>query len=143
MVATVNPGEEPRGIRNHNPGNVRASPAFKWMGQIGTDAKGFIINKDPVFGLRQIMVIFHNYQLHHNLRSTYQLITRWAPNTENDTADYARFMAGRLFVALNDPIDIRDVWCRWTHGIVMYECGQDPYSIDQFNFAHKLAFESR
>lgn len=144
MDTTVAPNRSPRGIRNNNPGNVRASHAYTWLGQTGADLDGFVINSEPVFGLRQIMVIFHNYQLFYALRSTHQLIQRWAPGKDNnDVADYTRYMAGRIMVGINDPIDIRDCWCRWTHAIVLYENGQDPYDISLYILAHKLAFQSR
>lgn len=143
METFVAPNDIPRGIRNHNPGNVRSSPAFRWLGQVSVDSDGFVINSAPAFGLREIMVIFHNYQLFHGLKTTYQLIQRWAPSKENDTADYTRFVAGRLIVSPDQPLDMLEVWCRWTHAIVLYENGQDPYSIDIYNLAHNLAFSQR
>lgn len=133
----------PRGIRNRNPGNVRATAAFQWLGQIGQDADNFVINRAPEYGLREIMILFHNYQEYHQLHTTYQLIRRWAPPNENDPADYARFVAGRVMVGINDPIDITVVWRRWTSAIVMYENGQDPYNLDLYTLAHAMAFNTR
>lgn len=133
----------PRGIRNNNPGNIRHSVTFTWKGEIGKDDEGFCIFVSPEFGLRAIMIIFHNYQEHEHLYTINQLIRRWAPPVENDTSDYARFVAGRLGMQPDSRVDIPTVVRPWTHAVVSYECGSDPYSLDLYSEASTLAFTQR
>lgn len=122
------PGELPRGIRNKNPGNIRHSAAFTWRGELPPDADNFCRFSDPAMGLRALIIIFHNYQEIHHLRSIQDMIGRWAPNTENDTTDYARYVAARCRVAPSDPFTFFTNWREFTRAVVAYENGQDPYT---------------
>ena len=133
----------PRGIRNKNPGNVRSNPRYAWLGQVGIDDKGFIVNSAPEYGLRQILVIFHNYQEYHGLQTPDDLINRWAPSTENNVPAYVADMCQRCGVRHNQPIDIRNIAHEWASGIVHHECGSDPYDVDLYRIAIHIAFNQR
>lgn len=87
-----------RGIRNNNPGNIDYNPANDWKGQISreTIAKADPAALDPRFcqfsgpewGLRALLSLLRTYQRKYNLHTTKEIISRWAPSTENDTNAY-------------------------------------------------------
>jgi len=77
----------PRGLRNNNPGNVRAVNGVTWVGQTGEDA-GFCVFDTMENGIRCLAKVLLAYQSRHGLLTLRGLINRWAPDTENDTDAY-------------------------------------------------------
>lgn len=82
----------PRGIRNNNPLNIRISPDA-WQGRVPADQqtdKAFFQFTEFRYGFRAAMKLLRNYVDMHNLRSIEQIISRWAPPSENATDVYIR-----------------------------------------------------
>lgn len=75
-----------RGVRNHNPGNLRATKK-RWMGQTGVDKDGFCVFNAPEYGIRAIMKQLKKYESRgwNTLRN---IVYRWAHPSENDTNAY-------------------------------------------------------
>ena len=97
---------ETRGIRNNNPGNIRHSDD-RWDGLSPEQTDGeFCQFVDPQHGIRVIAKLMVVYQQKYGCGSVSQIINRWAPPSENDTGDYANFVASRLGVDVNFPIDV-------------------------------------
>lgn len=118
-----------RGVRNNNPGNIRASKDTKWQGQIGVDDKGFVIFARPVDGLRALAVTLRTYRNKHGLSSVEKIISRWAPPNENDTAAYIASVAQRLRISATATLPFTgDSYGRLVRAIVKHENGVDPYS---------------
>lgn len=99
----------PRGLRNNNPGNIRRSQISIWRGQVvpGTDRQ-FCQFRTMAWGYRALMRLLRNYQRIYGLVSVRQLIGRYAPASENDTDAYVRFVAGRMGVGPDQPVDLDD-----------------------------------
>ncbi len=100
-----------RGLRNNNPGNVREAPGGgdAWRGERATDDDtAFEEFAEMKWGVRAALVVFRNYQTRYGLRTVAELIARWAPPVENDTASYVASVAKRVGVAPNVPIDLRN-----------------------------------
>ena len=78
----------PRGIRNNNPLNIRRNPANKWQGQrpVQTDP-AFVQFLSDEWGFRAAAVILRNYR-RKGICTVRQIISRWAPPSENRTARY-------------------------------------------------------
>lgn len=82
-----------RGIRNNNPGNIRNSERNDWKGEVSKADK-----KDQAFeefetmadGVRAMMLLLQKYQRSYNLHTVKELVERWAPHNENNTAAYVR-----------------------------------------------------
>lgn len=80
-----------RGIRNNNPGNIRNSERNDWKGEVAKADK-----KDQAFeefetmaeGVRAMMLLLQKYQRSYNLHTVKELVERWAPRNENNTAAY-------------------------------------------------------
>ena len=79
----------PRGLRNCNPPNIRKTGRRPWLGEVrpGQDAQ-FCQFQDMAHGYRAAMRLLQNYQRLYGLRTLRQIISRWAPPSENDTRGY-------------------------------------------------------
>lgn len=79
----------PRGIRNCNPLNIRKTSGRLWIGEIRpSQDKEFCQFQDMAHGYRAAMRLLQNYQKLYGLRTVRELISRWAPPSENDTRGY-------------------------------------------------------
>lgn len=86
----------PLGLRNNNPGNIKASPD-NWQGEIGTDS-GFEVFKSVFWGLRALFKNLKTYYFRYGLNTIEKIINRWAPPSENDTESYIQFVSYRTGV---------------------------------------------
>ena len=134
----------PRGIRNHNPGNIDRT-AERWQGMAADQSsdKRFVVFSAPVWGLRALAKVLLSYQRKHSLRTPAAIIGRWAPPSENDTGAYARQVAKTLGVGVDDRIDLHqpDTLRRMLPAIVQHENGQQPYPASLIAEAVRLALE--
>lgn len=92
----------------NNPGNLRPSPRYKWIGQSGETPLGFVKFETPYLGIRALYITLCNYIKIHNLNTIRTIISRFAPPTENDTEAYIRFVSARM--------QIPDTQAIGTHG---------------------------
>lgn len=131
----------PRGIRNHNPGNIRRS-ADPWQG-LAKDQNddAFFQFAEPKWGIRALARVLISYQDKHGLRTVRAIISRWAPPVENKTSSYIDHVAHRLGVGADDPLDIHDyrVLRGLVEAIIAHENGQQPYTDAQIDAGLVLA----
>lgn len=131
----------PRGIRNNNPGNIRRN-GDPWQGLSDrqTDIEFFTF-KSAVYGIRALARLLINYQDRYGLRTIEQIIGRWAPTNENDTAAYARAVASRTGFESDEKLDMH----RYADleplvkAIIHHENGQQPYTDAEITKALVLA----
>lgn len=123
-----------RGLRNNNPGNIEASAENPWEGQTGSDGR-FAKFETPEHGIRALGKNLLAYNKRHGLDTVGEMITRWAPPKENDTASYIKAICAQLGVGANDQIDVTNprTLAALCAGIVQQENGGQPYSADQIN----------
>ncbi|MDT0140843.1 structural protein P5 [Acidovorax sp. PRC11] len=134
----------PRGIRNHNPGNIdRTSERWQGMAADQNSDPRFVVFTAPVWGLRALAKVLLSYQRKYGLNTPAKIIGRWAPPAENDTGAYARQVARALGVGVDDVVDLQDpgVLARIVPAIVQHENGQQPYPADLIDQAVRLALE--
>lgn len=82
-----------RGLSNNNPGNIRISET-KYKGEIQPSKdKAFKQFETMAYGYRAMFMLLYTYQKRHGLRTIRQMISRWAPPTENFTENYIRYVA--------------------------------------------------
>ena len=95
---------EPRGIRNNNPLNIRRNPANQWQGLRPVQAdKLFCQFKSMKWGLRAAIKLLDNY-IRRGAQTPRQIISRWAPPSENDTASYVRKACQRAGLDPDFPV---------------------------------------
>lgn len=82
------------GIKNRNPLNIRYNPENRWLGQRGQN-QGFCVFGSMDTGYRAALKLLCNY-VRGGIRSVEDIITRWAPPSENDTKSYIEYVNSRL-----------------------------------------------
>jgi len=138
----------PRGVRNHNPGNIRRTKTV-WQGQAvkQTDDE-FVCFETPTMGLRALMKVLLSYYRTHGLNTVRKIIQRYAPPNENDTEIYIKSTAHRLGVDPDGAINpaTPDMLVALAKAICRHECGPAPqgqplnwYSDDTYEEAARLA----
>ncbi|MBI9109907.1 structural protein [Maridesulfovibrio ferrireducens] len=119
---------EPRGIRNHNPGNIRHGAKWNGLAEEQLD-KSFCTFKTPEHGIRAMGKILITYQDKYGLDTVSGIIDRWAPPIENDTNAYAEHVAKQLEVGVDEPIVVRSFLDKLCTAIIRHENGVQPYDI--------------
>lgn len=128
-----------RGIRNNNPLNIRTGNNWQGEALVSKDAS-FETFKHHKYGFRAGAKVLRNYQKLHNLDTLSEIINRFAPPVENDTKNYAQFVAGRVGVAVNEPINLNDdvLLAQVLHAMSVMEVGRH-YSYSDAMQGVKLA----
>ena len=117
-----------RGIRNNNPGNIRATRPDTWDGQTGVDEGGFAIFKSPEWGVRALGKLLANYERLYGLNTVTGIISRYAPTEENNTDSYIKSVANALEVDPETTLDLSQKLPELVNAIIYHENGQNPYS---------------
>ena len=91
----------PRGIRNHNPGNIREAPGdrTRWIGERATDDDlAFEEFDSAADGIRALAVTLRNYQRKHGINTIDGAVSRWAPpkGRTSDGRAYSQNTAGYI-----------------------------------------------
>lgn len=130
----------PRGIRNHNPLNIRLNPANRWQGRVpperNTDG-AFEQFTDPVWGIRAGAVLIIAHYDRRGADTIRELVRIWAPESENDTEAYAAFVARESGFGADEKLDFH----RAEHlrpvllAMIRMENGQQPYTDAQIDAA--------
>lgn len=101
--------QQPRGIRNNNPLNIRRTQS-KWLGEVdslkGKRDTAFCQFSSLVYGYRAAGKLLQTYQTKYKLYVLNQIIGRWAPPSENDTRAYAIIVANQMTKELGEPISV-------------------------------------
>lgn len=133
--------KQARGIRNNNPGNIRHS-ADRWQGasSVQRDAS-FVSFVSPEWGIRALARVLLSYQDRHRLTTVRGIISRWAPESENDTESYIGMVTARMSVGPSDELDLHTYSDLepLVRAIIWHECGSQPYSQDVIDKALLLA----
>lgn len=117
-----------RGLRNNNPGNIRIS-GNNWRGKVpaadNTDGafEQFYNAPDGIRALARNLYSYYN----RGLRTIDQIITTWAPTSENNTTAYI----AQVVAATGVPADAQfppDKVPALVATIIKHENGQQPYA---------------
>lgn len=121
--------QQPRGIRNCNPLNIRIGNT--WMGERpnpdDTEFEQFV---NMECGLRAGFCILRRYIKRYNLNTIRLIVSRWAPSSENNTAKYIEAVSTQMNRDPDEPIQFEDedTMCSLVSAMCRVECGQ---SIDE------------
>ena len=131
---------EPRGIRNNNPLNIRLS-SDKWQGQINANVNANNNNSSPKgdaefvqfysmeYGWRAAFVILcRTYYGKYGLKTIRDIVTRWAPPKENNTPAYIRHVSDYTGIGpdrdLGDPQTHPTNWLLIGYAMAVMENGK-------------------
>ncbi|MDC9607032.1 structural protein [Xenorhabdus griffiniae] len=128
-----------RGIRNHNPGNIRHGDKWQGLRDIQTD-KSFCQFVAPEYGIRAMLKILRNYERRYGDNTIRQFISRWAPPNENNTESYIAYVCKSVGIASSAVVDVENVatMSRLVKAIIQMENGQQPYSDEIIKRAFEL-----
>ena len=121
----------PRGIRNNNPLNIRVGNT--WVGEVQSPT-------DPAFeqftcmpyGLRAAFVVLRRYIDVYKLNTISKIVSRWAPNSENNTLAYIRRVSASMEYDADAPISYQDKQKMFdmVKAMVQVECGRAVDDVD-------------
>lgn len=103
-----------RGLRDNNPGNIRRTQ-IEWQGELTREQVEASGGKyDAEFeqfgtvgqGVRALGRLLKTYATKYDLHTVRGIVSRYAPPTENDTADYIDEICGALGVFPDSWIDV-------------------------------------
>ena len=125
----MNFNQEPRGFRNNNPGNIRHGN--EWLGLSGEQTDVHFDQFQSVeYGIRAMLKILETYRQKYHLHTVEEIISRWAPPNENNTAAYIESVCRSIDAA--QPL-------RWVSaiaplpaivaGIIHHENGRQPFNL--------------
>ncbi len=112
----------PRGIRNNNPGNIRRN-SIAWQGmQPAQNDDDFVQFISPQFGFRAMTRILRSYN-NRGINTVRDIISTYAPSTENHTENYIKFVAEHLNVSPEAPLNVDAVMFELIQAITQFENG--------------------
>lgn len=129
-----------RGERNNNPGNIRISPV-NWQGKVVGGDAAFETFATPQAGIRALALNLRNYQRNYGLNTVRQIVTRYAPASENNTAAYIAAVAAQMGVGPDDALNLEDdaMLERLVAAIITHENGRNIYAQADIANAVRLA----
>jgi len=117
---------EPRGLRNHNPGNIRHSKS-KWQGMAEKQTdKDFVTFVSDEYGIRAMVRVLLQYQKR-GLDTVGEIIRAYAPPADqNDTESYIKAVCRGCGVLPDDELDLDDavVMLPLLRAIIKHENGK-------------------
>ena len=116
-----------RGLRNNNPMNLRTGNDWSGESQTKTDPS-FEVFESPEWGIRAGGKTLLNYQRLYGLGSVIEIITRFAPPEENNTASYISQVSKALNIAPDYRFIVAEVLPELVAAIIKHENGLQPYS---------------
>ena len=93
----------------NNPLNIRYADTNDWLGQVG-NANGFVDFADDSYSYRAADALIQGYGSKRGATTLRDVISIYAPPTENDTDNYINFVSNRtnlnpdVSLDLNDPV---------------------------------------
>ena len=88
-------------IAKNNIFNIRAGAG--WVGMTGI-RKGFVEFGTREYGIRAWLILMRTYRRRYHCRSIRQIVTRFAPPHENDTAGYIAFCCKEVGVPADEEL---------------------------------------
>lgn len=143
----------PRGIRNHNAGNIRKSND-PWQGLAPEqNDPEFLTFRSPEWGIRALARVLVSYQERHGLNTIEGIINRWAPpkgdrtpgrpggEYTQDTSAYIGHVAAMVGVTRDQTINVKrySVMRPLVVAIIQHENGRQPYDAATIDAGLKLA----
>lgn len=117
--------QQPRGIRNNNPLNIRIGNV--WLGEVSNPT-------DPAFeqfismqyGVRAAFIILRRYIRRYHKDTISAIISTWAPASENNTLRYIDVVAAKCKIAPDVPIRYEDeeTMVKLVSAMAQVECGK-------------------
>lgn len=98
----------PRGLRNHNPLNIRKTgDCWQGIAKVQSD-KAFVVFETNQYGYRAAFRLFKTYKNKYGCNTLRKIITKWAPPAENDTEKYIKEVSRMSGIGPELLVDLRN-----------------------------------
>ncbi|EPL4123864.1 lytic transglycosylase domain-containing protein [Citrobacter amalonaticus] len=97
-----NPSGKTLADKNNNPGNIRGNSGVGGFKGFSTEQEGWDAMSN------QLMRYYNGLTTGRKLRTVNDIISTWAPSSENDTGSYIKQVAGYMGVGTNDELNLAD-----------------------------------
>ena len=113
-----------RGLENCNPLNIRRVAGTHWKGQCDEQTdNAFVQFRTIEFGLRAAFVLLRTYSAKYHANCIRDIISRWAPPSENNTEKYIKNVC--LWTGLGGLQRLTEEdWPRLVKAMARQECGE-------------------
>lgn len=118
---------KPRGLRNHNPGNLRAGIAWKGLATPDRDSGGYAIFQSDAYGVRALGKDLST-KVGRGLNTIRKILNVYAPTFENNTAAYISAVARELGIGADAPLPWPARRVDLVAAIIRHENGQQPFA---------------
>ena len=117
-----------RGIRNNNPLNIRHGGSA-WQGAVAGGDRSFVTFQSPEMGIRAGVKTLQTYKSR-GATTLSDVISRWSPPNENNTAGYIARVSQMTGFAPNQQLDLDDPTTlrKLLGAMTTVENGRNPYS---------------
>jgi len=123
--------QEPRAVRNNNPGNINAGQVWQGLCPLADmtpdqrEEARFAVFKSPEWGFRAMAILIRNYRRLHGADTVRKIISVWAPPSENNMRAYIVAVSGETGFLPDAPIDQteREVMFKLVKAITTHETG--------------------
>jgi hypothetical protein len=131
--------EQPRGVRNYNPGNIEYGPFAQRHGATGTDGR-FAIFQDMGAGYAAQEALLRSY-MERGIATPQDIIARWAPAADgNNVSAYAGRVSERLGIRPDQPVTA-DMLPRLAEAMAEVENGRPVPRVNTTQIASASAAE--
>lgn len=134
----------PRGVRNNNPLNIKRQRGDKWIGMSSVqNDKTFVQFQNMDYGWRAAFIILRKYFYKYGINTIHDIIHRWAPVSENDTAGYIRIVCRHTGLGENQPLggphENTGRWMHIAYAMACVECGYTNFDISHLFKGYDMA----
>lgn len=120
-----------RGIRNHNPGNIRLGTKWDGLADKQNDPS-FCVFKSNTYGCRALLKLLKTYVTKYNCNTITKIISRWAPSHENNTSAYILYVANKVNKGTTEPLNFnKALYIKIAKAIAYQENGTDAKTISE------------
>lgn len=119
-----------RGLRNNNPFNIRKSSRNRWIGKSRFNSDGTFEQFISLpYGLRAGILLLRNGYIRKGYNTIEQIVSRFAPESENNTYQYCNFLASYIGISIHQEIEYKTLnFYKLCAGICRFECPDSEIS---------------
>lgn len=130
----------PKGLRLNNPGNIEKGLPWKGLAEVQQDDR-FATFSTPEYGIRAMCKVLLTYNTNYGDSCISRIITRYAPPSENPTAEYIKNVSEWTGFNADDDLDFTDpvTLAKLAEAITRQENAMIPWPDETYLAGAKLA----